>query len=199
MIRNVLHIGTVVVNYFLRLVFQDGQRKRRQRYQVERYHGRGSPHIHAVIWTHTESTSTLRTAVSATLSNTSNEMKCLIEGCQSSHTGSGWPIRSDENAWDAERQWLFLKHTSTDHRKGIRALMPDVLSTLRCRMDVSVSDGRGMLSRYCAGHVPNCFHRLRPNDDANASAATRRVLDDCAVCGAWHFCRFIKGDKRKAP
>ena len=62
-----------------------------------------------------------------------------------------------------------------------------------------MSDGRGMLSLYCAGHVPyfSSCARDRLNDDANASAATQRILDDCAVCGAWHFCRFIKGDKRK--
>ena len=62
-------------------------------------------------------------------------------------------LAREENVW----QLLFLKHTSTDHRKGIRAFMREVLSTLRCHMDVSVSDGRGTLSRYCAGHVPKTF------------------------------------------
>ena len=84
-------------------------------------------------WITTNSCSDLdTTAVSATLSNTSNEMKCLIERCQSSYTGSGWPIRSDENVWDAERQLFFLKHTSTDHRKDIRALCLHCVVVWRC-------------------------------------------------------------------
>ena len=46
--ENVLNIGTVVTIFFLRIEFQDGKRKRHQWRRPQSYHGRGSPHIHAL-------------------------------------------------------------------------------------------------------------------------------------------------------
>ena len=49
----------------MRIEFQDGKRKRRQGWW-QLYHGRGSPHIHALLWLRNVQQSTLLQAVSAT-------------------------------------------------------------------------------------------------------------------------------------
>ena len=180
-LRNEFNAGNVVVSYFLRIEFQDGKRKRHVRGVPRSYHGRGTPHIHALIWLKEVQTSTLRSAVSATMQNLDTPMRSIVRGSQCSYTGSGWPVRTEDNDWDVARKILLLRHESSDHEQGVRAYMPDVLSALRCHMDVSLSDGRGMLLRYCAGYVPkfsSSFATDWLNDEASASAVTRRILDD---------------------
>ena len=92
-----------------------------------------------------------------TLCRTSRPVRSLVKGPQCAYTGSGWPVRTDLNVWDEDGQMLLLRRTRHDFDEGVRAVMLDVLSSLRWHMDVSMSDGRGMLLRYCGGYVPKIF------------------------------------------
>ena len=76
---------------------------------------------------------------------------------------------------------MLLKHTREDSDNGVRAYFPVLMEALRCHMDVSFSDGRGMLLRYVAGYVPKfsaSFANDWLNDDATANSITRRILFD---------------------
>ena len=68
---------------------------------------------------------------------------------------SGWP-----HIWESENNILLLRHARQDHRQGITALT--------CHMDVSMSDGTVMLSRYWADYVPKfsseMWHQLCAKD-----------------------------------
>jgi hypothetical protein len=171
---------STVVNYFARLEYQDGKRKR-QHYRKQAYHGRGTVHVHCLVWLENVEAARLGETVSATVPSDNERLKTVVLASQQSWSGSGWPVRDDESAWDAGAKLLRLHHTAEDHRRGIRAYLSDVLGALKCHMDVVASDGRGMILRYVAGYVPkfsDSFAQEWLTDDASGYAIARRVLRD---------------------
>lgn len=183
-----------VLNYFARIEFQDGKRKRYTgQFQAAQqfYHGRGTPHVHVVVWLAkaTIPSIKLENIIRATSPNDNAELKCLIEGSQRSYTGSGWPKYDGESHWDSESHILRLHHNASDKEmksdrgtpEGVRAYIVDTLTSLYCHHDVQMSDGRGMLLRYVSGYVPkfsDSFATEWLNDQASANGIARRVLCD---------------------
>ena len=172
-----------VLNYFGRLEYQDGKRKRyvnEQEVAAQFYHGRGTVHLHLLVWLqHTEVVG-LEEAVSATVPEENEVLTSLVEGSQRSWTGSGWPQQEEASYFNEATKTLHLQHKAEDFcktnnkgvKEGIRGYLVDVLSSLACHVDVQASDGQGMLLRY----VSLTSEWL--NDEASDYAIAKRVLCD---------------------
>ena len=181
-----------VVNFFGRLEYQDGRRKRyvnQQEVATQFYHGRGTVHVHLLLWLEHVEAVQLETVVSATVPAENETLAALVEGSQRSWTGSGWPRHDGPSYYDSTTGVLHLRHTAEDYctqskngtNEGVRAYLVDVLSSLACHVDVQASDGRGMLLRYVSGYVPkfsDAFTTEWLNDEASDYMVAKRVLTD---------------------
>ena len=181
-----------VLNYFGRLEYQDGKRKRyvnEQEAAAQFYHGRGTVHLHLLVWLQNTEVVGLEESVSATVPEDNEVLANLVEGSQRSWTGSGWPQQEEVSFFDETTQTLRLQHTAEDFCKtnskgvpeGVRAYLVDVLASLACHVDVQASDGQGMLLRYVSGYVPkfsDAFTSEWLNDEASDYAIAKRVLCD---------------------
>ena len=177
-----------VLNFFGRLEYQDGKRKRyvnQEEAATQFYHGRGTVHLHLLVWLQHIEAVKLEDAISASVPE-ENE---VLEGSQRSWTGSGWPLEPKPPHYDAEAGILRLHHSEDDfcrHKEngtpeGIRAYVVDLLSSLQCHIDVQMSDGRGMLPKYVSGYVPkfsDSFTTEWLNDAGSDYAVAKRVLTD---------------------
>ena len=182
-----------VLNFFGRLEYQDGKRKRyvnQQEAATQFYHGRGTVHLHLLVWLQDVEAAKLEESVSATVPADNEVMASLVEGSQRSWTGSGWPKDPRPSHYDSEKGLLHLHHSDTDYCKykadgitpeGIRAYLVDVLASLRCHVDVQMSDGRGMLLKYVSGYVPKFSDSFTTDwlaDGGSDYAIAKRVLTD---------------------
>ena len=180
-----------VVNFFGRLEYQDGKRRRYVREQEaasQFYHGRGTVHLHLLLWLqHTEDVK-LEDSLAATVPTDNPALASLVEGSQRSWTGSGWPREPGPSRYDASTGLLHLHHTESDHCRsnadgvpeGVRAYITDVLTSLQCHVDVQMSDGRGMLLRYVTGYVPKFSDSFTSRPTGwRTLAATMRSRDGC--------------------
>ena len=182
-----------VLNFFGRLEYQDGKRKRyvnQQEAATQFYHGRGTVHLHLLVWLQNVEAAKLEESVSATVPADNEVMASLVEGSQRSWTGSGWPKDPRPSHYDSEKGLLHLHHSDTDYCKykadgitpeGVRAYLVDVLASLRCHVDVQMSDGRGMLLKYVSGYVPKFSDSFTTDwlaDGGSDYAIAKRVLTD---------------------
>ena len=181
-----------VLNFFGRLEYQDGKRKRwvnQQEAATQFYHGRGTVHLHLLVWLQNVEAAKLEESVSATVPADNEVMASLVEGSQRSWTGSGWPKDPRPSHYDSEKGLLHLHHSDTDYCKykadgtpeGIRAYIIDLLASLRCHVDVQMSDGRGMLLKYVSGYVPKFSDSFTTDwlaDGGSDYAIAKRVLTD---------------------
>ena len=181
-----------VLNFFGRLEYQDGKRRRyvnKEEAATQFYHGRGTVHLHLLVWLQHVESIELENVVSATVTADNAVQESLVEGSQRSWTGSGWPKEPKASYYDAEAGVLHLQHKEEDWCKhnragvpeGIRAYMPDLLNSLHCHIDVQASDGRGMLLKYVSGYVPkfsDSFTTDWLSDQCSDYAIAKRVLTD---------------------
>ena len=154
-----------VLNFFGRLEYQDGKRRRYvngQEVASQFYHGRGTVHLHLLVWLQRPEAVKLEDSLAATAPADNPVMSSLVEGSQRSWTGSGWPLEPGASRYDASTGTLRLHHTESDFCRynaagvpeGVRGYVKDLLSSLHCHVDVQMSDGRGVLLRYVSGYVP---------------------------------------------
>jgi len=168
-----------VKNFFGRIEFQDGKRKRQLWQCFQDYHGRGTEHAHVVVWLDNEASIDLPKKISATVPTNNEPLKSLVLGSQQSWSGSGWDVQEGPSYWDDRRKSLHLHHDNSDWEKGIRAYVEDLMGALKCHLDVQATDGRGMLLRYTAGYVPkfsDSFAQQWLCDHASAHQVARRIL-----------------------
>ena len=100
-----------IVNFFARLEFQDGKRKRyvdQAATTQQFYHGRGTPHVHLLVWLSNAESIHLEKEIQATSPADNEQLKCLVEGSQRSYTGSGWPQYPKASHWDPKQRRLRL-------------------------------------------------------------------------------------------
>jgi hypothetical protein len=181
----------VVVNFFARLEYQDGKRKRVVLKQGARgpmnYHGRGTVHVHALFWFRHMEKIGLESIVKATMPDEAQNprLHALVSDCQRSYGGSGWPQRDGPSVFDERAGVLRLHHGPSDANdgsgKGVRAYIEEVLSALGCHMDVQGSDGRGMLLKYVSSYVAKFSDQFAQewlNEHASAFSLARRILRD---------------------
>ena len=181
-----------VVNFFGRLEYQDGKRRRYvdgRELASQFYHGRGTVHLHLLVWLQHLEAVKLEDSLAATVPADNPVMSSLVEGSQRSWTGSGWPQESGASRFDASTGVLRLHHTESDFCRynaagvpeGVRGYVKDLLSSLHCHIDVQMSDGRGMLLRYVSGYVPKFSDSFTTDwlaDACSDYAVARRVLTD---------------------
>ena len=181
-----------VLNFFGRLEYQDGKRRRyvnEAEAATQFYHGRGTVHLHLLVWLQHVENIQLEKVVSATVPADNPVQESLVEGSQRSWTGSGWPKEPKNSYYDADAGVLHLQHKEQDWCKmsragvpeGIRAYMPDLLNSLHCHIDVQASDGRGMLLKYVSGYVPkfsDSFTTDWLSDQCSDYAIAKRALTD---------------------
>ena len=181
-----------VVNYFGRLEFQDGKRKRYVNMtEAARmfYHGRGTVHLHLLVWLENIEAIQLEESIKATSPSGNAPLRDLVEGSQRSYTGSGWPVQHEASWWDAKERCFRLQHLPEDHctysknhvPQGVRAYIVDLLSSLFCHLDVLGADGRGALLAYVATYVPkfsDSFTNEWLNEAASGYEISRRILTD---------------------
>ena len=181
-----------VLNFFGRLEYQDGKRKRyinQEEVATQFYHGRGTVHLHLLVWLQHVEAVKLEDSLSAAVPAENEVMACLVEGSQRSWTGSGWPKEPKGSYYDAATGLLHLHHSEEDYCKykadgtpeGVRAYIPDILASLKCHVDVQMSDGRGMLLKYVSGYVPkfsDSFTTEWLQDGGSDYAVAKRVLTD---------------------
>ena len=181
-----------VVNFFGRLEYQDGKRRRyigEEEVAAQFYHGRGTVHLHLLVWLQHVEAICLESAVAATVPEDNEVVASLVNGSQRSWTGSGWPRHDGSSFYDAEKGLLRLRHTAEDWctrnssgtAEGVRAYLVDLLTSLHCHVDVQMSDGRGLLLKYVSGYVPkfsDSFTTDWLNDACSDYCVAKRVLCD---------------------
>ena len=163
------------VNFVGRLEFQDGKRKE----ATQDYHGRGAVHLHGLIFANTIGPMRLETKLSATVPDEASHLCGVVIDSQSGRTGSGWPVRNEENAYVEATDKLVLRHTDQDKLLGIRAYIPEVMDVLKCHQDVQVDRGTGLLLKYAATYLPKFSDgpgRELMDTASSAYGAARRVL-----------------------
>ena len=142
-----------VVAHFARFEFQDGKRK----HTSQQYHGRGTVHIHFLVWLQNIDKIKLEDSVSATLHTESPIVNGYVRGDKTTPGKSGQTVyEGGPSHWDAMESRLVLRHTEDDHCIGRRGYLPDVMDALKCHMDVQASDkqsGRWVLGRYVGTYV----------------------------------------------
>eukprot|EP00438_Fugacium_kawagutii_P024873 Skav210639 [mRNA] locus=scaffold336:36175:40055:+ [translate_table: standard] len=171
---------------------KDGKRKRyvkEKEAAAQFYHGRGTVHLHLLIWLQHIEAVKLEESVSATVPADNEVLASLVEGSQRSWTGSGWPKEHGPSHFDEATGQLHLHHAETDYCKyksdgtpeGICAYLTDILSSLRCHVDVQMSDGRLMILKYVSGYVPKFSDSFTTDwlcDQGSDYAIAKRVLTD---------------------
>jgi hypothetical protein len=116
-----------VLNYFLRLEFQDGSRKA----PTQTYHGSGRVHLHSLFWLQDVETINLPEVVHATMPQQDATMEGYVRGSQLDHSGlSKWPLCETDSVYDAAQNMLRLRHTAADHRLGLRAFFPAIMAAV---------------------------------------------------------------------
>ena len=93
-----------VLNFFGRLEYQDGKRRRYvngQEAASQFYHGRGTVHLHLLVWLQHLEAVQLEESLAATVPADNPVMSSLVEGSQRSWTGSGWPLEPGASRYDA--------------------------------------------------------------------------------------------------
>ena len=138
------------IQYFARLEFQDGTRKK----ATQGYHGSGRPHLHVLIWCDEEEKLPLATVLKATADGEDDDFKGYVHGAQKGASGeSGRQVCAEQSKWDDETLTWKLRHTKEDAEAGIRTYFPDIMDALRCHQDTSICDSKGALRAYVAKYV----------------------------------------------
>ena len=150
------------VRYWVaRLEFQDGKRKRGVFRQAQFYHGRGTVHVHILLWLEGMQNMDLPSKIRADIPGEEEpEMKDLVVASQLNWTSSGWPRREEKTQVSEPGQRIKLQHPKEAFDRHCRAYLPDVLAALHCHTDVLASDGRAMVLKYCASSPAFLEERL---------------------------------------
>ena len=135
----------VVLQFFMRLEFQDGTRKK----ATQKYHGSGRVHGHALFWCQNLEAANLEKHVSASMPR-EEPMKSYVAGSQFDHDHkSAWPVFSDASHFDVQTQTLRLQHFHQDSENGLRAYLVDVMDVLKCHQDLQMLDPYCLWQQYC--------------------------------------------------
>ena len=142
-----------VVNFFGRFEYQDGKRKE----GTQQYHGRGSVHLHLLIWLENVEAIKLEEVLSASVPQEDKLLAAYVKGDATTGGRSVCPVYEGPSGWDAEEGKFRLHHSETDYCDGRRAYFPDIMDPLKCHQDVQIVDtdreGRWILGRYVGTYV----------------------------------------------
>lgn len=162
--------------YFARFEYQDGGSTH------EYGRGRGSVHVHMLIWLHGFRELLPQWQICAEYPQEDPEL-CALADTVLKGDFSRAPLRhsSTDWAWNAKSQrWqLLLRHTEEFYNASLRPFLRSILRVLRCQMDVQWWSADSALLRYVSGYVAKFAEGWKNDwlDDApNAFAAGMQVL-----------------------
>jgi hypothetical protein len=137
--------------YFARFEFQDGGTT----HQFGK--GRGSLHVHMVVWMRVMPQSLLERELCADFQDCSSDLETIARQVQCSGQPANLEERTEPSAWrfDAiQQKWKLLLRCSAEFLNiNCRPFLKTVLGVLRCHQDVQWSQGSGLLLRYVSGYV----------------------------------------------
>ena len=141
--KNMKNVST----YFYRFEFQD----------------RGTVHLHMLVWLKNPDKIKLD-VFRADIPWSNERLAFLAADLQHSDRGA-LPQRSDKTAFTTrhDREVLSFFHPPEAFALNLRAYISTLLPSLKCRMDVQSSDGRGMLLKYASSYVAK-WHDAYDND-----------------------------------
>ena len=171
---------STVVTYFGRFEFQDGKRKE----GTQKYHGRGSPHLHILIWLENIDAIKLEEQLSATVPKKDDAFTtAYVLGDATTPGKSACQVHEGKSGWDEEDCKFRLHHSEEDYCDGRRAYFLDFMEALKCHQDVQITDsdreGRWILGRYVGTYVAKFSDsmaqdmRTRARNAARISCAAR--------------------------
>ena len=129
---------STTMNFFSRIEFQDGKRKR----GTQRYHGSGRPHSHSLDFLENVEDIMLEEKMAATVPpETEPLLRGVVLDSQLDYRESGWPVREEPSAWDAEGGCVLLHHTEEDKDLHVRAYFKDTMEVTKCHEDILQGDG----------------------------------------------------------
>ena len=171
--------GSKKAIYFGRLEFQDGKRQTpQQQMRMQWYHGRGTVHVHVLVWLRdVDSKRKLPDVIAADLPETGTPMGSLVRDSQPDRSSSSWPCREEASSWD-EENGLQLHHPPDAFAARCRAYIPELLQALKCHMDVQAGDGRGQVLRYTAGYIPKFSAAWPTNRHGEGGNVAERILTE---------------------
>jgi len=165
-----------------RLEFQDGKRLRNWYRQQQFYHGRGTVHLHMLIWLTNADSIPFGENIKATVPEEEGALRDLVLGSQLDYDKSGWPQRDDPTAWHDVDKRLLLHHTAQARASHCRAYFEDVLTSLKCHCDVQGSNGKSMILQYCSKYLPkfssSFSSELVNHEQASGFALSKRILEE---------------------
>eukprot|EP00973_Karenia_brevis_P022470 3093277-Karenia_brevis.AAC.1 len=169
-----------VSEIFGRLEYQDGKNKRRL-HKRQTYHGRGTIHLHLLVWLRKAEQIDFASAICGSLPEDNPAMLNIVEESQFDWDRSGWQMRDEPTKWDIAGHRLLLQHPISAKLKHCRAYMPDVLAAWGCHMDVQSGEGRGLVLQYAASYTSKFSDQFATtwlNEAASDHAIARRVLSE---------------------
>ena len=166
----------VVINYFTRLEFQDGRRKK----GTQKYHGSGRVHAHVLLWMRNLDVAEIHEDISCTLPS-EEPMRNYVKGSQlDCDRQSKWPVHEGPSIWDADRSTLHLHHTEEDHNQGLRAYLPAIMDVLKCHQDVQIADPDKFYIQYCTKYLAkfSCSQYDEWLNGGHADSIARRMCNE---------------------
>ena len=129
--------GTDTVSQFFgRFEYQDGKRKE----GTQQYHGRGSIHLHCLIWLNDVKAIKLEEVMSASLPEGDPLLAAYVKGDATTAGKSSCAVNEEPSGWDEFAGNFRLHHTEEDYCDGRRAYFMDVMDALKCHQDVQITD-----------------------------------------------------------
>ena len=182
MTRRCFHLLLLLTNKVGRLEFQDGKRQRNWHRQLQFYHGRGTVHVHILIWLTNADSVPFGEIIQAVVPEEEGPLRDLVLGSQLDYDNSGWPQRDDPTQWNDNEQRLLLHHPAKARASHCRAYMEDVLGSLKCHCDVQASNGKSMVLQYCSKYLPkfssSFSNEIVNHEQASGFALSKRILEE---------------------
>ena len=165
-----------------RLEFQDGKRSRNWYRLKQFYHGRGTVHLHMLIWLTDADSIPFGDIIQAIIPEEEGPLRDLVLESQRDYESSGWPQRDDATEWNSKEGRLLLHHNAEAHRSHCRAYFKDVLESLKCHCDVQSSNGKSMVLQYCSKYLPkfssSFCNEIVNHEQASGFALSKRILEE---------------------
>ena len=163
-------------NYVVRLEFQMGDRIP----GTQDYHGRGTVHLHGVIFLETLRGLDLEKKVEASIPAQGHPLRgYVLSGQDDRKAESGVEIREEPSDFDAATEQLRLHHSAEDAAAGIRPFRTEALDVMKCHMDVMTKRDTGNFMRYLTSYsakMSDSLHQDLLSDAGGAYNLARRVL-----------------------
>lgn len=164
-----------VSGFFGRFEYQDGKRKE----GTQQYHGRGSIHLHCLIWLDDVQAIKLEEVMSASVPENEPLLAAYVKGNATTAGKSSCAVNEEPSGWNEFADSFRLHHTEEDYCDGRRAYFMDIMDALKCHQDVQITDsdreGTGQCKEVVGLITCECARLSRMSE--------RKLLHSCCFSG----------------